>query len=39
MTKRLRFARGFSVFDGRQNSSQPGIGNEYMSDRGMDHAG
>jgi hypothetical protein len=39
LMKRLGFNRGFSVFDGRQNSPQPGIGNEHMNDRGLDHAG
>ena len=39
MMKRLGFTRGFSTFDGRQNSSQPGIGSEHMNDRGLDHAG
>ena len=39
LMKRLGFTRGFSVFDGRQNSPQPGIGNEHMNERGLDHAG
>jgi conjugative relaxase-like TrwC/TraI family protein len=39
LMRRLGFNRGFSVFDGRQNSSQPGIGDEHMNERGLDHAG
>jgi conjugative relaxase-like TrwC/TraI family protein len=39
ITNRRRFARGHSVFDGRQNSSQPAIGNELTSERGLGHAG
>ncbi|MBI1347066.1 relaxase domain-containing protein [bacterium] len=39
LMKRLGFGRGFTVFDGRQNSSQPGISNEHLNDRGLDHAG
>jgi len=36
--KRQGFIRGLSVFGGRDNSTQPGIGNESMNDRGLDHA-
>ncbi|MBI1348652.1 relaxase domain-containing protein [bacterium] len=39
LMKRLGFARGFSVFNGQQNSSQPGISSEHLNDRGLDHAG
>lgn len=39
LMKHLGFARGFSVFDGRQNLSQPGVGNDHMNERGLDHAG
>lgn len=39
LMKRLGFARSFSVFDGRQNTSQPMVGNDRLNDRGMDHAG
>ena len=37
--KRLGFTGGFSVFDGRQNSMQPGIGSESLNDSGLNHAG
>jgi conjugative relaxase-like TrwC/TraI family protein len=37
--KRLGFNRGFAVFEGRQHSPHPGIGNEHMNGRGLDHAG
>ncbi len=37
--KRLGFTRGFSVFNGRDNSKQQGLGNEPVNDRGLDHAG
>jgi ATP-dependent exoDNAse (exonuclease V) alpha subunit len=37
--KRLGFSRGFSIFDGQQNSSRSEFGNESMNDRGMDHGG
>jgi ATP-dependent exoDNAse (exonuclease V) alpha subunit len=36
--KRQGFIRGLSVFGGRDNSTQPEIGNESMNDRGLDHA-
>ena len=39
LMKRLGFNRGFSVYDGRQNPSQPGVGNDHMNERGLDHAG
>ncbi|MBS0261168.1 MAG: relaxase domain-containing protein [Planctomycetes bacterium] len=39
LMKRLGFSRGFSVFDGRQNLSQPGASNDHMNERGLDHAG
>jgi conjugative relaxase-like TrwC/TraI family protein len=39
LMKRLGFARGFSVDDGRQNLSQPGVSNDHMNERGLDHAG
>ena len=37
--KRMGFFRSHSVFGGRDNSTQPGIGSESMNDRGIDHAG
>ncbi len=37
--KRLGFFRTHSLFGGRDNTTQPGISNEQMNDRGMDHAG
>ncbi len=39
LMKRLGFNRGFSVYDGRENPSQPGVGNDHMNERGLDHAG
>ena len=39
LMKRLGFSRGFSVVDGRQNLSQPGVGNNHMNERGLDHGG
>jgi conjugative relaxase-like TrwC/TraI family protein len=35
--KRLGFARGFSLFDGQENSSRSEFGTESMNDRGIDH--
>ena len=38
ITKRFGINRGFSVFGGRDHSTQQ-IGNDQVSDRGLDHAG